>query len=172
MAASGYELIIRAAEFGLGCARDAEQRYVKELETRAATPLVDGLRMLSFNRTMIAIGVVQSFEGYVQLKKGWANPVKKIDELLRAEGRSDLADSYSCYYEAINALKHGDGRSYQALRKKLGTLPFAVKASKRDFFVEGDVSEVAQLVQADEDFVRECVAVLEAIIPYVRKAEP
>ena len=72
----------------------------------------------------------------------------------------------------INVLKHGRGRSYDALVVKADRLPFRVKRPGEAFFFEGDVSEVATLIEVDDAFVLGCADVIRRVAERVQKARP
>ena len=171
-AASEHELISRAAEFALRHAAEVEHDVHKQLETSSATSLVNALRMLSMLRAVVAIGSFSVFEAVVQQQTGWENPLGQIEQLLREMNNDALADRFNDYRNAINVLKHGKGRSYEALLKRERTLDFSLKALGESFFHEGDVSEGLHLVKADDDFGRQCAQIIrdvaDALTPAVR----
>jgi hypothetical protein len=74
-------------------------------------------------------------------------------EILEHEGETALKDSFVDLQLAINVLKHGRGRSYDALVAKSDRLPFRIKRPGEAFFFEGDVSEIATLIEVDDAFV-------------------
>ncbi|NBD09263.1 hypothetical protein [Corallococcus silvisoli] len=162
-ASTDYELLARAADFTLRNAQEVEEKILKELETRADTPHVDALRMLTIQRTIVAIGTVQAFEGLLQLNKGWTNAFKELDAQMRLTGHVDLAERFDYLLNAINALKHGHGRSYNKLEPQRASLPFAVLPRGERFFNEGDVSEVPRLVDVDGKFVEQCSEIIREI---------
>ncbi|MFP2905115.1 hypothetical protein ACLESD_08675 [Pyxidicoccus sp. 3LFB2] len=162
-ALSEYELIARAADFTLRHAQEVEDGILKELETSADTTLVNALRMLTMQRTIVAIGTVQAFEGSLQLNTGWTNAFKELDAQLRVKGHVDLAERFKNILNAINALKHGHGRSYSKLESQRAGLPFTVLPNGDQFFNEGDVSEVRRLVDADKNFVAQCSDIIREI---------
>jgi hypothetical protein len=63
----------------------------------------------------------------------------------------------------VNVLKHGRGRSYDALVAEAVTLPFRVKLPEEAFFNEGDVSEVSALIEVDDRFVLLCADVINQV---------
>ncbi|WP_146193600.1 hypothetical protein [Sphingosinicella humi] len=113
---------------------------------------------------ILAIGALQAFEGLLQQEKGWTNTFQELDRTLRASGRAELADRFFDYRDAINVLKHGEGRSYDKLVARRDVLPFKVKAKHQAFFEEGDVSEGIRLVEADHVFVRQCSDTIQEIV--------
>lgn len=163
-AASEYELIGRAIDLTLAHAEAVEADVEKQLETSAATPLVNALRVLTMQSTIVAIGSFSVFEVLLQQKKGWPNPFQEVDARLREGGKSDLADRLLDYRNAINVLKHGEGRSYEKLLARKDVLLFKVKDKDQAYFNEGDVAEGLRLVDADHAFVRQCSAVIDDVI--------
>jgi hypothetical protein len=89
---------------------------------------------------------------------------------LEREGEVDLGKRFSLFVYAINVLKHGRGRSYDALVAMGTDLPFRIKHPGEDFFFEGDVSEVATLVEVDDRFVRECTDLIAQVTGVINKA--
>jgi len=72
---------------------------------------------------------------------------------------------------AINALKHGRGRSYDALLAE-NDLPFLIKRPDENFFTEGDVSEVSILIQVDDQFVLGCAEVIQDVSSVIARVRP
>jgi hypothetical protein len=60
-------------------------------------------------------------------------------------------------------LKHGRGRSYDALVKKASALPFRVKRPGESFFCEGDIAEVSTLVEVDDAFLLSCAEIIREV---------
>lgn len=69
-------------------------------------------------------------------------------------------------------LKHGRGRSYDALVAKSENLHFRVKLPGEAFICEGDVSEVSTLVEVDDTFVISCSEVIHEVSEVIRRAQP
>jgi hypothetical protein len=100
---------------------------------------------------------------------GIAAPQTRI---LGTKGETSLQEKFSDFQGAINALKHGRGRSYDALVAKAAGLPFKVKLPAEDFFNEGDVSEISTLIDVDDNFVRECASLIQDISFAIRRVRP
>lgn len=167
-ATSEYQLISDAVEFTLSHAQKIENQIVEALQTSAATGYVNVLRMLTMQSVIVAIGTFQAFEGLLQQQKGWKDTFKELDGCLRANGNVNLADRFVDYRDAINVLKHGDGRSYDKLVARRDSLPFLVKDKGQRFFDEGDVSEGIQLVDANHEFVRQCSEIVQEVVQALR----
>ena len=88
------------------------------------------------------------------------------------EGEAVLKDRFSDLQLAINVLKHGRGRSYDALVAKAGALRFRVKLPGEVFFCDGDVSEVSTLIEVDDSFVLSCAEVIREVSEAIRRANP
>jgi hypothetical protein len=73
---------------------------------------------------------------------------------------------------AINVLKHGRGRSYNALLAKADSLPFKVKQPTQAFFNEGDVSEISTLIEIDDDLIIGCAEIIRDVSAVIHKARP
>src|SRR5688500_11775153 len=116
--ASECDFISRATEFALGYAATVENEIVDRLQTHAETPSVNALRMLTMLRAILAIGSFSVLEAVLQQSKGWENPFGELDKRLRTNGLDALADRFAEHRNAINVLKHGRGRSYEALVKR------------------------------------------------------
>jgi hypothetical protein len=78
----------------------------------------------------------------------------------------------SDFQMAINVLKHGRGRSYNALVAKAGSLPFKVKQPTQAFFNEGDVSEISTLIEIDDDLIIGCAEIIRDVSAVIHKARP
>jgi hypothetical protein len=162
-AASEHELISRAAQFALDHAAETQNRVHEALQSSGATSLVNTTRMLTMLRAVIAIGSFSIFESVLQQQTGWGDPFAEVDQCLRKIGKEQLADRFVDYRNAINVLKHGKGRSYEALLKRGSALEFPLKVPDQSFFREGDVSEGLTLVKADDEFGRRCADIIQEV---------
>lgn len=167
-AASEHELISRAAEFALNYASDTEAKLDEEFQTSGATSLVNVARMLTMLRAVIAIGSLSVFESVLQQQTGWDDPFGRVDQELRSNGNDMLADRLLDYRNAINVLKHGKGRSYEALLRRGSALDFPVKPPDQSFFHEGDISEGLHLIKADDGFGRRCAGIIQEVAEALR----
>lgn len=100
---------------------------------------------------------------------GYATTAKRI---LDDEGGLDMKERFDDLLLAVNVLKHGRGRSYNALVAKAETLPFRIKLPDESFFFEGDVSEVSTLVEVDDAFVQFCGDVISDVSGVIRRVHP
>jgi hypothetical protein len=171
MALTDLQLLPACANFVLYHAAQAEQQVHKELKTSGATRHVMTLRMLRLQKAVLAIGMFSLFEALLQTKMNWAKPFDELQRYLDKHDEKHLASAFSDYRLAINALKHGQGRSRTELLARASTLEFKVRAAGDLFGEEGDVSEVDVLVDADEQFVRRCAELIQEISNFIRSKE-
>jgi hypothetical protein len=88
------------------------------------------------------------------------------------EAELNLKECFEDLFLAINVLKHGRGRSYDALVAKTNPLPFRIKLPSEPFFFEGDVSEISTLVEVDDTFVPHCGKVISDVSVVIRRVSP
>jgi len=168
MHAFDTDLLPLCAEFTLSHSRKVQGEVHEELQTSACTSLVTALRMLRLQRAILVTGMFSLFEALLQGKMGWTEPFKQLKENLKQIGDLELAETFDDYQLAVNVLKHGAGRSYHQLLARSSRLKFKVKPEGESFFHEGDVSEVAVLIDVDEQFVRQCAALIQQISSIIR----
>jgi hypothetical protein len=163
------DLVNRSTSFALFTLKEAEDEVIESLRTSGATRHVKNLQMIQLHRAVIAIGVFSLFESIVQEKLECRDGFAAVREYLERSGEVDLGNRFSLFVYAINVLKHGRGRSYDALAAMGADLPFRIKQPGEDFFSEGDVSEVATLVDVDDQFVRECAGLIAQVAGVIDK---
>ena len=127
-----------------------------------STVIVNYARSAQMQMVMVAVGGFSMLEGILEQTRGWAEPFSQLDRKLRAKGLTSTADDFMIFRQAINALKHGAGPSYEQLVRR-DNLPFRVKSLDENFFEEGDVSEIPGLVLVDKNFVLACSIVIEQV---------
>lgn len=162
-AVSKFEHLSRAPDMLLANVKQVSEQCAMNLQTSARTSDVNGLRTCSMAITIVAVGLIGTFEGMLQRRFGWNDAYTALDKLLRDQTRADLADRLLDYRLAINALKHGEGRSYEILLAKRAALPFAIKGKGDAFFDEGDISEVGGLVDTRGPLIENCVEIINEI---------
>tara|TARA_B110001454_G_scaffold219040_1_gene249474 strand:+ start:5680 stop:6192 length:513 start_codon:yes stop_codon:yes gene_type:complete len=162
-AVSHFEYLSRAPHMLSRHVAEVYDTYVANLQTSASTVDVNGLRTCSMAITIVAVGVVGTFEGMLQSRFGWNDAYRELDKVLRDKGHVDLADRLLDYRLAVNVLKHGEGRSYDRLLARRASLPFAIKGNGEAFFNEGDISEVGGLVDTRGPFIDHCVGIIDEI---------
>jgi hypothetical protein len=100
------------------------------------------------------------FDAILQDQLQCADGFREAAKLLDVKGKAVLKEQFSDLQLAVNVLKHGKGRSYEALVLKAASLPFRVKLPDEAFFNEGDVAEISTLVEVDDAFVLLCAEVI------------
>lgn len=85
--------------------------------------------MLRLQRAVLAIGMFSLFEALLQTKLNWAKPFDELHCYLNKHDKGHLASAFTDYGLAINALKHGRGRSHTQLLGRASTLDFKVRAA-------------------------------------------
>ena len=154
------DLIAQSTNFTLGRLKEVRDLVVEELQTSGATRLVKALQMIQLQKVVAAVGMFSIFEAMLQERLSCRDGFVEARKILKEAGESDLERRFSLYVSAINVLKHGRGRSYDALLAEAEELPFRVKHPDEHFFCEGDVSEISTLVQVDDQFVLECAELI------------
>lgn len=166
------DLADRSVNFALGTLKRAEDEVIEALQTSGATRHVKNLQMIQLSRAIIAVGMFSIFESVVQDGLECQNGFDAVRECLERANENDLNSRFAIFVHAINVLKHGRGRSYDALVAMDSDLPFRIKRPGEDFFSEGDVSEVATLIEVDDRFVRDCAALIAQVASVINKAYP
>jgi len=166
------ELVDYCTAFTLNALTQANERVIEALQTSAATPLVKALQMVQFQKAISAVGMFSIFEAMLQDGLEGKDGFREAHNILDDAGETALKERFVDLQLAINALKHGRGRSYDAVVEKADRLPFRVKQPGEAFFFEGDVSEVATLIEVDDAFVLSCAEVIRQVSEIVQKARP
>jgi hypothetical protein len=164
------DLAYRCATFTLETLRNANERTVEALQTSAATPLVKTLQMIQLQKVILAVGMFSIFEASLQDRLKCNDGFREAETILDQQGEHELKEQFFDFATAINVLKHGKGRSYEALVAKAAKLPFRVKLPNEAFFFEGNVSEVSTLVEVDDEFVQQCGGVIGRVSEVLRRA--
>jgi len=157
------ELVQHSTAFTLKALEVAQKTVVEELQHSASTPLVKALQMVSLQKAISSVGMFSMFDAILQEKLGCATGFRQVETLLEEKGEIDLKDRFTNIQLAINVLKHGQGRSYEALVKKSDSLPFRIKLPGESFLDEGDVAEVSNLIMVDDAFVSLCAEVIHDV---------
>ena len=166
------ELVDHCSSFTLEALRQANERALDSLQASAATPLVKALQMVQLQKAISAVGMFSLFEAMLQDGLECRNGFREAELILEGEGETALKEQFVDLQNAINSLKHGRGRSYDALVAKADRLPFRIKRPGDAFFFEGDVSEIATLVEVDDAFVLNCAEIISKISIIVQKKRP
>ena len=164
------ELVDRCVYFTLEELEKLQERVMEALQTSAATPLVKALQMIRLSKAILVVGMFSMFESILQDKLDCSNGFKDVKEFLKQKEEVELLDRFIELELAVNALKHGKGKSYNALIERLGgKIRSKVKKPDEYFFDEGDVSEVAVLVDVDDNFIHYCPQTIRDISEVIDK---
>lgn len=125
--------------------------------------------MIELQKVIISIGMFSMFDAIVQHELNCKNGFKRIKEILIDKNEIELQNSFQDLSMAINVLKHGKGRSYESLLKRIDSLKFKIKKNDEVFFDEGDISEVNILIKVDDEFVLYCSDVIHELYNAVLK---
>lgn len=164
------ELADRSAAFTLKALSDAHERIVEALQESGATTRVKTLQVVQLQKVISAVGMFSMFEAMLQDGLNCADGFRSAADVLTQQGELALKTQFEDLQLAINALKHGRGRSYDALVNKAANLPFRVKLPQENFFFEGNGGEVSTLVEVDDAFVLRCAEVIREVSLAMRKA--
>jgi hypothetical protein len=166
------ELVWRCTSFTLNALRQVNEKTIEALQTSSARPLVKTLQMIELQKAISAVGMFSLFEAMLQDGLECRDGLREAKQILKRNGEIALKERFDDLQLAINVLKHGRGDSYDALTAKADRLPFKIKQVGEAFFFEGDVSEVATLIQVDDNFLLNCAEVIRQVSEAVQKARP
>lgn len=141
------------------------QSVLEELETSAATPLIRALRLVNYQKAIFAVGLFSMFEAHLGLKDGF----KGVSRILGKHGEVELKVRFEQFNCAINVLKHGRGSSYDKLVQSTSPLPFKILRPGEFFFDEGDVSEISTDIEVNDNFINNCLDVINKVSTIINK---
>lgn len=163
------ELIQYSTSFNLTSINKETKNLYRNLTTNANTSNIKMLQMIELQKVIISIGMFSMFDAIVQNELNCKNGFKRINEILIDKNEIELQNSFQDLSMAINVLKHGKGRSYESLLKRIDSLKFKIKKYDEIFFDEGDISEVNTLIKVDDEFVLYCYDVIHEVYNAVLK---
>lgn len=163
------ELVTKAAQSSLSALSQSNLKIKESLHQSTATHLVKGLQIIQLQKAILAIGLFSIFEAELQRMLSCKNGFKECTRILIDDGESSLNNKFQIFVMAINVLKHGKGYSYDRLLKQYDSLPFKIKKLEQSFFFEGDVSEISTLIEVDDDFVLNCVELVNQVSAYLKE---
>lgn len=166
------ELVDRCASFTLRNLKEANEQTIEALQTSGATSLVKTLQMIQLQKAILAVGMFSIFEANLQDGLRCDNGFAEARKILDSEGEAGIKERFEDACKAINVLKHGRGRSYDALVAKAKALPFRIKMPNESFFFEGDVSEINTLIEVDDNFVQYCGNIISKVSQVVNRTRP
>jgi hypothetical protein len=157
------DLVQRSTAFSLNALAVAQDDVMEKFKTSAATSLVKAVQMIQLQKAISAVGMFSMFDAILQNQLQCPDGFNKAKALLEAKDEPILNERFSDLQLAINVLKHGNGRSYDALVQKAGMLPFRVKQPSESFFNEGDLAEISTLIEVDDAFLLLCAEVIHDV---------
>lgn len=160
----------RCTVFTLNSLKEVEGKTIEALQTSGATSLVKTLEMTRLERTILAVGVFSVFEALLQDRLNCKDGFIEAKDILKEAGDLETLSQFTDLELAVNALKHGRGRSYNTLvAKEGGSIPSKIKAPNQNFFDEGDVSEISTLIDVDDNFIYSCVDIINRVSDSIKK---
>jgi len=157
------QLVYNGATFTLNALEELNSKSLAVLQTSSETSAIKNLQMIQLQKSILAIGMFSLFDSILQQELSCENGFIEAKKLLLHNNKVALHDNFNDFLNAINVLKHGRGRSYNELFTKYESLPFRLKLPTENFFDDGDVSEVATLIEIDDKFVLTCAKVIEEV---------
>jgi hypothetical protein len=157
------DLIYRSTAFTLGALEETNSKIIEALQTSGSTILVKNLQMIQLQKAIFAIGMFSMFDAILQDQLSCRNGFEGAKKMLKEKQNLKLHNRFDDFICAINVLKHGEGRSYDALLSKSELLPFRIKLQGENFFDEGDVSEIDTLIEVDDNFVLNCADLIDKV---------
>ena len=165
------ELATRCVALTDGLLEENRAYVLAELQEHGTTALVKALQAVELQGAIVAVGVVAMFDAALQdaleCKDGFQGALRVIEQV----GEPELFARFRDVQLAVNVLKHGQGRSHNELMARKDELPFLVRAVD-EFFSEGDVSEIATLVQVDGAFLRHCSETIDLVAALIKRVRP
>jgi hypothetical protein len=167
------DLAYRCSLFTTDSLNDVEEKTVEALQTSGATSLVKTLQMARLDRIIFAVGMFSVFEALLQDKLNCKDGFREAKRILEQSGDTLLLSKFEDLELAINALKHGQGRSYNTLiAKNGGSLSSKIKLPNEYFFDEGDMSEVFTLIDVNDNFIFSCVDIISQVSDIIKRLKP
>lgn len=178
------ELAHRCTAFTLTSLKGVHEKTIDALQTSGATLLVKTLQMIRLEKAILAVGMFSIFDAILQDRldcslpclirlQYCANGFIEAKSILKQGNEKELLEEFSDYELAINALKHGKGRSYnQLIAKDTISIKATVKKPNENFFFEGDVSEISGLIEVDDEFIENCSLVIARVSRAIQKLRP
>ncbi|HCB1742886.1 hypothetical protein HV199_12675 [Citrobacter sp. RHBSTW-00446] len=166
------EIASMSTHFSLEKINEAFERTEIELRETERTLPGKVLQALNLSKVIYAVGLFSIFEGHVQQALKCTNGFKEIKDILDQAGEVALKEEFQNYYRAINALKHGDGQSYNSLVNKINVLDFEVETPTTPVYEVGDLTAVSGLVKVDTAFIEKCMLLIEKVSVCIENQRP
>jgi hypothetical protein len=158
--------------FTLDVLREENGRAIEQLQKSGASSLVKTLQIVNLQKVIIAVGMFSIFEAHLQNGLSCSNGFSEAKKILEDAGELELKECFDDFCLAINVLKHGYGRSYDALVAKKQSLSFKIKPLNESFFYEGDLAEVSILIEVNDEFVQRCGKVISDVSELIKRVRP
>jgi hypothetical protein len=146
---------------------EAQAEIICLMQDQPSSVHVKNLQSLRLQYAVTAVGIFSIFEAELQGQLEAEDGFRALRRLLDEQGKDELLLRFDLFKQAVNVLKHGEGRSYGSLQAYAGELPFRIKHPDQDFFEEGDCTEIGTLVLADDEFVRNCAELVHQISDFI-----
>lgn len=166
------ELAYRCTHFSLRKINEAYDESLEHLRETGSTPPIKNLQALNLQRMIHAVGMFSIFEAHLQRGLNCNNGFKEAESILDQAGKHSLKEDFHNCYLAINALKHGNGASYNNLISKINTLTFVVETPTTPSFEVGDVTGIEGLVRVDDTFIEHCLELIENVSNCIAEQRP
>lgn len=162
------DLIYRSTVYTLSSLEETNSKIIEALKTSSSTVHVKNLQMIQLQKVIFAIGMFSMFDAILQDELSCRNGFEGVKKKLKEKQKLELHNRFEDFIYAINVLKHGEGRSYDALVSKHEDLQFRIKLKGQNFFDEGDISEINTLIEVNDDFVLNCANLIETVLNEIR----
>lgn len=167
------ELAYRCSVFTLNALKEVEDKTSEALQTSGATSLVKTLQMARLERTIFVVGMFSVFEALLQDRLNCKNGFDEVKGILKKASEIEILNQFTDFELVVNTLKHGRGKSYNALIKKEGiSITSKIKTVNQDYFDEGDISEISTLVDIDDNFIYSCADIINRVSELIKKYRP
>ncbi len=135
--------------------------------------MVKTLQMIRLEKVILSVGMFSIFDAILQNRLNCKNGFAEAKNILNDGGETELLEQFTDFELAINALKHGKGKSYNQLITKGSTsIDATIKNPEDRFFIEGDVSEISGLVEVNDAFVENCALIIARVSRAIQELRP
>ncbi|WP_338334693.1 MULTISPECIES: hypothetical protein [Xanthomonas] len=165
------ELATRCAALTNGLLEENRAHVLAELQEHGTTVLVKALQAIELQGAIVAVGMVAMFDAALQDALNCGDGFKEALNIIEQAGEDELFVRFKDVQLAVNVLKHGAGRSHNELMARRDQLLFRVRGDD-EFFNEGDVSELATLVEVDSAFLRYCSETIDLVAALIKRERP
>ncbi|MCW2484725.1 hypothetical protein J5069_02325 [Candidatus Symbiopectobacterium sp. NZEC127] len=167
-----HEIALRCTHFSLMKINEAYEIIAADLSETGSTSSVKSLQALNLQKMIHAVGMFSIFEAHLQRRLNCGNGFKEAESILEQAGQQALKEDFHNCYLAINALKHGDGASYNNLVSNINTLTFVVETPTAPIFEVGDVTGIEGLIKVDDTFIKNCLELIKQVSECIETQRP